>query len=107
MFLWAIQDRKIIGFFEDSFYGFKKEYFNVRLIGGHHPLWLTLEGELQFLTFWKYEATADYLVKVAYKGLSLENKNIIEVLLAIFRNRALNHRHVMSDQDTGRQYVDS
>ncbi|XP_072061976.1 uncharacterized protein [Arachis hypogaea] len=43
--------RRVFGLYEDSFHGFKEGYFKVRPARGHHPFWLTLEGERQFLTY--------------------------------------------------------
>ncbi|QHN82968.1 uncharacterized protein DS421_20g700490 [Arachis hypogaea] len=101
----AQQGRRIFGLFEDSFHGFKSTFFKVRPIEGHQPFWLTAEGERRIPTYWSFGAGSDYLIKISYDWLSLEDRNIADILLAIFAEKNLNPRMVMGDREAGRSYV--
>ncbi|XP_020977801.1 uncharacterized protein LOC110271363 [Arachis ipaensis] len=99
------QGRRIFGLFEDSFHGFKSTFFKVRPVEGHQPFWLTTEGERRIPTYWSFGAGSDYLIKVSYDWLSPEDRNIADILLAIFGEKNLNPHMVMGDRETGRSYV--
>ena len=101
----AQQGRRIFGLFEDSYHGFKSTFFKVRPIEGHQPFWLTAKGERWIPTYWSFRARSDYLIKISYDWLSPEDRNIVDILLAIFGERNLNPRMDMGDREAGRSYV--
>ncbi|XLU25316.1 hypothetical protein S245_061382, partial [Arachis hypogaea] len=68
-------------------------------VEGHQPFWLTAEGARRILTYWSFGAGSDYLIKVSYDWLSLEDRNIADILLAIFGEKNLNLRMVMGDRE--------
>ncbi|XP_052108707.1 uncharacterized protein LOC127741119 [Arachis duranensis] len=82
-----------------------REYFKVRPVQGHHPFWLTLEGEHRFPTYWNFGAGPSVLTKVTYDVLSPEDKDIASVLWHLFGERPLNPRDVMGDLEACRTYI--
>ena len=97
--------RRIFGLFEDSFHGFKWEYFKVRPVQGHHPFWLSPEGVRRFPTYWNFQAGPSILTKFTYNGLSQEDKDVANVLWHLFGERPLNPRDVMGDPEACRAYI--
>ncbi|XP_072085862.1 uncharacterized protein [Arachis hypogaea] len=101
----AAQGRKIFSLFEDSYHGFKDKYFKVRPVKGRHPFWLSLEGERLIQTYWSFGAGSNPFVKVSYKRLSAVDKNIANVLLAIFEKNHVNPHLLMGEREAGRSYI--
>ncbi|XP_020961221.1 uncharacterized protein LOC110263781 [Arachis ipaensis] len=101
----SAQGRRIFGLFEDSYHGFKDKYFKVRLVKGRHPFWLSLEGERLIPTYWSFGAGSNSFIKVTYKRLSPVDKQIADVLSAIFEKNPVNPHLLMGEREVARSYI--
>ncbi|XP_052113387.1 uncharacterized protein LOC127744821 [Arachis duranensis] len=101
----SAQGRKIFGLFEDSYHGFKDKYFKVRPAKGRHPFWLSLEGVRLIPTYWSFGAGSNTFIKVTYRGMSAVDKQIAEVLMAVFGRNQVNPHLLMGDRESGRDYI--
>ncbi|QHO23051.1 uncharacterized protein DS421_12g360290 [Arachis hypogaea] len=101
----SAQGRMIFGLFEDSYHGFKDKYFKVRLVKGRHPFWLSLEGERLIPTYWNFGAGSNTFIKVTYKGMSAVDRNVADVLLAVFGRNHVNPHLLMGVREVARNYI--
>ncbi|MED6198301.1 hypothetical protein PIB30_064941 [Stylosanthes scabra] len=91
------KNNRIFGLYEESFHDFKGRYFKVFPVEGHHPFWLTLEGDGRFTSYWSFEAGPKY-VPVSYKRLNAELTDVADILIFLFWKRLLKAKAILGNQ---------
>ncbi|MED6181763.1 hypothetical protein PIB30_022363 [Stylosanthes scabra] len=86
--------KKIFGLYEDSFHDFKGRYFKIFPVGEHRPLWLSLEGQGRFPSYWSFDAGVEY-VPVTYRRLNADQQDIADILIRLFFERNLKPKMVI------------
>ncbi|MED6118547.1 hypothetical protein PIB30_003763 [Stylosanthes scabra] len=88
--------KKIFGLYEDSFHGFKGLYFKIVPVGNHRPFWLSLEGD----------GVGFDVAPVTYEGLRAEQRDTVDVLTALFAERNLRPKPLLSHPEEAWKKID-
>ncbi|MED6133062.1 hypothetical protein PIB30_024896 [Stylosanthes scabra] len=79
-------------------------YFKIFPVGEHRPFWLSLEGEGRFPSYWTDRAGFD-VAPVTYKGLRVEQKDMVDILIALFAKNNLAPKALLGRLEEARKEV--